>query len=66
MLSFKQELCRTCKEIARIRFLPELYGVIILIPIAALLKINSNELILYFNQDVKGISIELTSFAGVI
>jgi len=46
--------------------LPELYGVIILIPIAALLKINSNELILYFNQDVKGISIELTSFAGVI
>jgi hypothetical protein len=57
MLSFREELSRTCKEIGRIRFLPELYGVIILIPISALLKINSYELILYFNQDVKGISI---------
>ena len=57
MLTFKEELSRTCKEIGRIRFLPELYGVIILIPISALLKINSNELIHYFNQDVKGISI---------
>jgi hypothetical protein len=49
MLSFKEELKLKSKEIGQLRFLPELYKVMLIIPVSGLLKIKTDDIILFYN-----------------
>jgi len=57
MLSFKEELKLKSKEIGQLRFLPELYKVMLIIPVFGLLRIKTDDIFLYYNQDARDISI---------
>ena len=57
MLSFKEELKLKSKEIEQLRFLPELYKVMLIIPVFGLLRIKTDDIFFYYNQDARGISI---------
>ena len=57
MLSFKEELKLKSKEIGQLRFLPELYKVMLIIPVFGLLRIKTDDIFFYYNQDARGISI---------
>ena len=49
MLSFKEEVKLKSKEIGQLRFLPELYKVMLIIPVSGLLKIKTDDIVLFYN-----------------
>ena len=57
MLSFKEEIKLKSKEIGQLRYLPELYKVMLIIPVFGLLRIKTDDIFFYYNQDARGISI---------
>jgi len=49
MLSFKEEVKLKSKEIGQLRFLPELYKVMLILPVFGLLKIKTDDIVLFYN-----------------